>query len=228
MATRIMQLELLEDDMFIELEAEETLKLNVVIGKLKAMGHLASDKDYYIKNTDGSILSDGNLLKTCKEDKLVLTTEKDWKPQLTFSGGFSNVEEVSGKIVLNGDTYWMLPFLDEALWNDFDGWANLFLLENILLSDGNTVDIRVLTQCSVLNIETVNAASNTERANKMLRVLENVINYQLAGERLSVNNIHERIDDLSEKMRHYLNTYTEFTWGAGTNTVQIIGIDINV
>lgn len=227
MAIKIMQVELMENNAFIELEVEETMELKVVIAKLRSLGHLPNDKDYYIKNPDGTSIWEGNQIKVCKENRLIITTEKDWKPQLIFSGGFADMDEVNGNMILNDDTYWILPFLNKALWNDFGGGSHLFLLENIFLYDEKSINIRVLVQYSVINIQIVNSVNNTECANKMQQVLLNIVDNEKSREQITINNLHEKIEDLAVKMKYYLTTHTELKWGTKIDAVLILGIDIN-
>jgi hypothetical protein len=228
MATKLLQIEVLESNCFIELEVEETMLLKVVIAKLQSAGHLASDKDYYIKNPDGTVVWEDNAVKFCKESRMIFTIEKDWKPELVFSGGFSDAEEINDGVVLNEGTYWMLPFLDGVLWNDHGGGCRFFLLENILLYDGNSISIRLLVQYSQPGIPGTNGINSAEQANRMQQVLTNIFNNEMSVNHLTVNTLYDKIEELPDKMKRFLSMYTEQNWHTKVDSVSILGIDLGM
>jgi hypothetical protein len=226
MATRILQAEVLENNCFIELEAEETMQFKVIAGKLQAAGHLNNAATYFIKKHDGSAISEDDTVKSCIENKAIFTTNKDWKPVPGYSEGFHDADEVDDDFVLNDGTYWSLPFLDTVLWNDHAGDSRLFLLENLMLYDSAQIRIRLLVQYSQLNSPIGNGINSAVKSNKMLQVLTNIVNNELSLNHLTIGTLYNKIDELQARMKQLLSMFTEQNWNIKIDVVSLLGVDI--
>ena len=226
MPTRNMQVELLEEGKFIDFEAEETMLLKTVTTKLKVDGYIASDLEYFIRNFDGSVLHETSEIKSCKANKFILTTNREWKPAFVYSTSLGDAEEVSGELVLHQNTYWRFPFMKDVSWNEFNGSAYLFLLDDLKLSDDARVNFRVLVQASIINSSVVNGTNAAECAGKMRGVLMKVCIKEIPAERIASYNLCDKLDTLSAQMKHYLTMHTEMMWGLSINTIIILGIDL--
>lgn len=223
MATKNLQIELLESNLIVDIDAEETMSFATLLSKLKTGEYLKSDTSYYIKSTSGMPVNEDFNICFHKEKDFVITENADWKSPAIKSISLVDVPEVSAELILNDNKYWILPTCTGALWENDDLQTQLFCLNNVIAPGARIMSINIIVQYSLNDAIITVSKQVTERTIKMRQILVDALNIELAVNNITENNFFDNLSKLSGKMHYYLNSHMELKWATKIYGVSIVG-----
>ncbi|RXK60037.1 hypothetical protein ESA94_13400 [Lacibacter luteus] len=223
MAIKNVQIELFESNLFVELEAEETMTFTILIAKLKAAEHLQPEKVYYIKTATGASVKESNSFNFYKQSYFVITENPDWKTQETTGPGLNDVPVVTTDLMMNDDKYWVLPFLTGVSWKNDELQSQLFCLDKIETSSGRTMSVNIVVQYSPLDTPPSSRKHIYDRTLKMKEILADALGVELVMNNITEMNFQDHAAKLSEKILYYLTSHMELKWGTKISFVAIVG-----
>lgn len=222
MATKLLQIELLENHLFIELEAEETMTFRTILSKLKTEEHLEFDRFYFIKTPTGMTIKEENSISFYKENNFVITEKSDWKSPTIRSSTLMEIPEISAELILTDNKYWILPSYNGAIWDNDDLQTQLFCLNNVSVSNGKIMSINLLVQYSLFDTILSGSKHISDRTIKMKQILGDAFNIELGVNNITENNFFENLSKLSGKMHFYLTSHMELKWSTKIHVVSIV------
>lgn len=223
MAVKSLQVELLEKNLFVELDAEETMAFSTIIAKLRTENHLKPEQAYFVKTTSGIPVMESSPVCKFRQKNFVITENADWKSPEVKSGNLTDVPEVSDELVLNDNMYWILPFCSGLSWDHDEIQTQLFNLNNVVDCTGKKLVIHTAVQYMLTDGTLSGNKHSQERASKMRQILEDAFNVELAVNTVSENNFYSFQEQLTGKMHYYLTSYMESKWGTKIEKVALIG-----
>lgn len=223
MATKLLQVELLENNLVIEIEAEETMPFNILLSKLKTEGYLKTEGTYFIKTPTGLPVRENLQVSFFRQSSFVITDNPDWKTTSVKSGSLTDVQEINTSMMLNDNIYWLLPFCSGANWSDDALQSQLFSLNNVKASNGKKLFLHIITQYTLIDDTLSGSKHIQERTAKMKQILTDALNIELAVNNIHENNFYEYYEKLNEKMRHYITSHMELKWGTKIECVSVVG-----
>lgn len=223
MPTKILQIELLENNLFVELEAEETMPFSIIVAKLKTENHLKTDGTYYVKTTSGMPVKETSAISIFRQNSFVITENPDWKSPEIISSNLAEVPQVTGDMVMNDNKYWVLPFCNGISWDNDEFQSHLFCLNNVIDASGKKLSLNIVVQYSLIETTLSGSRHIHDRAIKMRQILEDAFNVELVVNNINENNFYDHRDKLTGKMHYYLNSHMEAKWGTKIERVSITG-----
>lgn len=223
MATKLLNIELLENNLFIEIDAEETMTFRTVLSKLKTEEHLRFDGIYFIKTPSGMPINEESSISFYKEKNFIITENANWKSPEIRSVNLIDIPEISAELILNDNKYWVLPSYSGAIWGNDDLQTQLFCLNNVIAPGGKIMSINLLVQYSLLDAIISGSKQISERTIKMRQILVDALNIELAVNNITENNFFENLPKLSGKMQYYLTSHMELKWATKIYGVSIVG-----
>ncbi len=223
MAIKLLQIELLENYLFIEIEAEETMTFRTLVNKLKTEEHLKYDEVYFIKTPSGMPVNDEVSISFYKEKKFIVTKNADWKTPAMRSVNLVDIPEISAELVFNDNKYWVLPSYTGIIWENDDLQTQLFCLNNVIVPGGRVLSLNLFIQYSLIDTIISGSKQVSERTIKMRQILVDALNIELAVNNISENNFFENLQKLSGKMQYYLTSHMELKWATKIYGVSIVG-----
>ncbi|MFN8288954.1 MAG: hypothetical protein U0U70_01735 [Chitinophagaceae bacterium] len=221
MATRLLQLELLENNLFIEVEAEETLTFSTLILKLRSDEYLRTDVNYFIKTLSGSTVKENSSVGNYRSANYVITENPDWKSPAMRNGKLAEVPEIAAEMILSDNRYWVLPFFNGTSWDNADLQTQLFCIDGITTYTGKKMSLNVVTQYTMNDATLLGSKKTGERTSKMRQIIEDALNIELKVNNITENDFYSNIETLSEKLKYYLTSHLESHWGTKIHTVSI-------
>jgi len=223
MATKLLQVELLENNLIVEIEAEETMPFSILLAKLKTEGYLKTEGIYFIKTPTGIPIRENLHISLSRQSAFVITENPDWKSTSVKSSSLADVQEIDSAMILNDNTYWLLPFCNGANWRDDALQSQLFNLNNVIASNGKKMLLHIVVQYSLIDATLSGSKHVNDRTSKMKQILGDAFNIELAVNNISENNFYENCEKLNDKMRHYITSHMELKWGTKIECVTILG-----
>jgi hypothetical protein len=223
MATKLLQVELLEKKIFVEIEAEETMPFSLIVTKLKTEGYLESEGIYFIKTPTGISIRENIHISLTKQDVFVITENPDWKSTAVKSSSLTDIQEIDSPMILNDNTYWLLPYCSGANWRDDALQSQLFSLSNVNTSNGKKMLLHIVVQYSLIDTTLSGSKHVNDRTAKMKQILGDALNIELAVNNINENNFYENCEKLNGKMRHYITSHMELKWGTKIECVTVVG-----
>ena len=222
MATTNLQVELLEKNLFIEVEAEETMAFSTLISKLKIEKHLNPDEIYFIKTPSGMPVNEEVSISFYKEKNFIVTENVDWKSPAMRSVNLIDIPEISAELILNDNKYWVLPAYTGVIWENDDLQTQLFCLNNVLVPGGKVMSLNLLVQYSLVDAILSGSKQISDRTIKMRQILVDALNIELAVNNITENNFFDNLPKLSGKMQYYLTSHMELKWATKIYGVSIV------
>lgn len=223
MALKIIRAELLESNVIVELEAEETMNFQNIISKLKTEEHLKPEVSYFIKTAAGGNVKANTAIADCKQNYFVITENTDWKCPALKNGTLADVPEIQSELMINDNKYWILPYGGNVEWDREDLQAQLYCLDNISNSSSGKMSINVIVQFYLSETALVGNKKTHERAVKMKQILEDALSIEMAVSNITEDSFYGSMENLSEKLKHYLMSHMETQWGTIIHSVSIVG-----
>jgi len=223
MATKNLQIELLESNLFIELDAEETMLFVTLLSKLKTEEYLKTEGVYFIKTLSGMPVNEEVSVNFYKEKSFIVTENVNWKSYTTRSLNLMDVPEISAELILNDNKYWVIPSYTGAVWENDDLQTQLFCLNNVTVPGEKIMSINLFVQYSLIDAIFSESKQICDRTIKMRQILVDALNIELAVNNITENNFYENLPKLSAKMQYYLTSHLELKWATKIFGVFIIG-----
>lgn len=212
MAKRIINAELIDSDQIAEIEMEETISFKVLLGKLRTEGHL-EDGLCYVKTSDGSLVQENDLVRQYQHNEFILTKNRDWQP---FKANDENVENstyTTGPCIRDADDwYWLLPLLENVSWTDLNLQTQLIELDNIGLQSGKKISLKMVVQYSTWGDGQANRQTALDKVIKMKQIFSDATQVEFASQQINENNLFEKLELLSNRVREYLTMHMEMKW----------------
>lgn len=223
MATKNLQIELLESHFFIDVDVEETMAFDTLLSKLKTEEYLKHDRVYFIKTPSGMPVNEDVNVSFYKERNFIITENADWKSPSTRSTSLITVPEISEELILNDNKYWILPSYTGVVWNNDELQTQLFCLNNVKVPGEKIMSVNLIVQYSQTNATFSEPKQIAERTIKMRQILVDALNIELAVNNITENNFFENLPKLSGKMQYYLTSHLELKWATKVYGVSITG-----
>ena len=214
MATRTLRFDVTEVNLVIEVEAEDTILFKVLTTKFKTEGLLDLEQAYFIYKQNGARIKENDSIRNYPDNDFVLTTNPHWKTRDV------ELHEITKGIVVNNNTNWFIPLMNQVRLDDQDVQSQVFRLEDVFTSNNRSLDINVLVQHSS---DGENSQNISEKNARIKQVLTNILNHELKQNNVTDSNLYNAVDLLNDRAQGYLTMYTERTWNTIVNSVSILG-----
>lgn len=223
MATKTIQIILLDRDLDLEIEAEETMTFQGILTRLSTLEYIKPDLEYYIKTQSGVPIKGLSSVGSVKYDVVVITENPNWKSSVLSSASLSDIPEVISDIILHENKYWLIPLFSATSWDDDELLSQLFCLNNINAPNNRKLSINVVVQYSHLDPTLLGSKLTKDRTEKMRQILRDSFDIEIMVNNISENNFYENIKMLCEKAYYYLASHMELQWGTKVTNVSIVG-----
>lgn len=223
MALKIIRAELLESNIIVEMEVEETMNFQNIVAKLKTEEHLRQEVSYFVKTTAGGSIKPNIAIADFKQSYFVITEDIDWKCPALKNGALADVPEIQSELLINDNKYWILPYGGNVEWDREDLQAQLLCLEGIPNASSGKMSINLIIQFYLSETALVGNKKTHERTVKMKQILEDALSIEMAVSNITEDSFYGNMENLSEKLKHYLMSHMETQWGTIIHSVSIIG-----
>jgi len=223
MATKLLQIELLENHLFLEVEAEETMTFRTIISKLKTQEHLNPEISHFIKTQSGGTIREISTISSCKQNSFVITEDPDWKCPAMKNGQLTEVPEIAAELIFCDNKYWILPFFTGSAWNEDGLQSQLLSLNDITSPNGKKMSLNIVVQYSLTDATLLGNKKVHDRTVKMRQILKEALNIEIMVNSITENNVYENIEKLEKKLLFYLTSHLESQWGTLIHNLSIVG-----
>ena len=223
MATRTLRFDVLEINLIIEVEAEETMLFKVLIIKLKTEGHLDSADTYFIFTQNGVNVRENDLVRNHAENYYILTLDAGWRSKSTIFLGDAPIYNIPDGIIVNNNSKWFMSFLKRANWNEVSIQSQLMVLENIAMVNGKRINVKALVQYSPLAHEGVQ--NTTDKYLKMNQVLSTILDHEVKNNGITDANFYNSADLLAANCSSYLDEHMRLVWNTKIEQVVFAGFE---
>lgn len=223
MATRTLRFDLIEINLIVEVEAEDTILFRVLTTKFKTERFLEPEELYFIYTQNGKRIKESDSIRTYPDNDFVLTINPRWKSRHSIFSGDIEIHEMTDGIIVNNNTNWFSSFLNKAKWSNDSVQSEVFQLEDVITGNNKNLVVNVLVQYSINGTYLNNDHRINEKSAAIKKVLLNILNHELNHLKITDSELYNAVGLLNNHIQGYLTRYTELTWNTTINNICIMG-----
>lgn len=228
MATKTIRIDILENNLILEVELEETIQAKTLVSRLKNQAYLNSDIVYFVKTVNGDTIDNFLTVKSFpSNNNIIITEDEKWKQVFPDSFDPKEITTISHRIALHDDTYWLFPLFPKVDWTDQGKRCHLFEIKGITLVNGDYLTTYLLAQYSLIDEILFSAQNIHEFLLKIKQIMTDTLKVEIAANNITSSDFFNDVNEITIKMREYITAHLELNWNSRIDSVSILGFKHN-
>ena len=222
MATKNIKLDIIEKDLILQVELEESIQASALVSRLKLNQILDEDKKYFVKTRKGENINFNNTCTSFPEN-IVITENEKWRQPFEQSIEFEEYSKITEEIAFHNDTFWFFPLFEKYSWDKENTYSHLLEIKNIPAFGSKHLTIYTILQFSVIDKPSFNFENSNAFFEKIKNVMIDTLHIEFTILMMSISGFIKDLNSISLKMQDYANAHAEINWNTKIHSITILG-----